>query len=208
MNILRLDTPDLEQIDIARMDARDERPDAVDLQEPASITSGPVRSSEPTAAQYAYLRDLLEKREIPAEVLAVVDSARDLWRIGKLTRYAVSAMIDTLKRYPAKANHPVDLYALDEGVYIGENGQFYAIRTARESQRRYVRRWNEADQEWVKCGVWELRGVRAVTEKEAAEFGHAFGQCVFCGRLLTDPRSVSVGFGPVCADNHDLTWGN
>lgn len=33
------------------------------------------------------------------------------------------------------------------------------------------------------------------------------GACVFCRRTLTDERSLATGYGPVCADNFGLPWG-
>lgn len=44
----------------------------------------------------------------------------------------------------------------------------------------------------------------AQTAKAAA---HLSGQCAFCSRPLTDQRSVDVGYGPTCAANYDLPWG-
>jgi hypothetical protein len=38
--------------------------------------------------------------------------------------------------------------------------------------------------------------------------GRATGQCCYCGRGLTDPRSVTVGYGPICADYYGLPWGD
>jgi hypothetical protein len=34
------------------------------------------------------------------------------------------------------------------------------------------------------------------------------GSCCFCGLTLTDQRSISVGYGPICAGNHGLPWGD
>lgn len=34
------------------------------------------------------------------------------------------------------------------------------------------------------------------------------GQCMFCRRKLTNPQSVVVGYGPICADNFGLPWGD
>jgi hypothetical protein len=48
---------------------------------------------------------------------------------------------------------------------------------------------------------------RKITAEEAAAFGRATGCCVFCARELTDDRSVEVGYGPVCAANNELPWG-
>jgi hypothetical protein len=41
----------------------------------------------------------------------------------------------------------------------------------------------------------------------AAAYGRETGSCCFCSRELTDPRSVSVGYGPICAGHYGLPWG-
>lgn len=41
----------------------------------------------------------------------------------------------------------------------------------------------------------------------AADYGKATGVCSFCARQLTDDRSVSVGYGPICAETYHLPWG-
>ena len=52
-----------------------------------------------------------------------------------------------------------------------------------------------------------LREWAADPAKAASAFGHLTGHCAFCAKELTDPRSVAVGYGPVCADNYGLAWG-
>ena len=42
----------------------------------------------------------------------------------------------------------------------------------------------------------------------AAEHGKLTGKCCFCNTALTDNRSTSVGYGPVCAKNYGLPWGS
>ena len=42
----------------------------------------------------------------------------------------------------------------------------------------------------------------------AASYGHASGNCCFCVRELTDARSLTVGYGPTCAKNYGLPWGD
>jgi hypothetical protein len=67
-----------------------------------------------------------------------------------------------------------------------------------------------ADVEWEYLGKRGLVGMTADTElthAEAAEFGHATGRCVFCSTALEDERSVNAGYGPTCADNRGLPWG-
>lgn len=37
-----------------------------------------------------------------------------------------------------------------------------------------------------------------MTLEQAAAYGHAYGVCCICGALLSDPKSVEQGIGPVC----------
>lgn len=41
----------------------------------------------------------------------------------------------------------------------------------------------------------------------AAAYGHETGNCSFCSKELTDNRSLSVGYGPICAGKFGLPWG-
>lgn len=39
-------------------------------------------------------------------------------------------------------------------------------------------------------------------------FAQEGSQCFFCGRDLDTPESLTVGYGPVCADKNGLPWGD
>jgi hypothetical protein len=52
-----------------------------------------------------------------------------------------------------------------------------------------------------------LTAFAAEPAKVAAAFGHLTGNCCFCAKTLTDERSTSVGYGPVCAEKFGLAWG-
>jgi hypothetical protein len=41
----------------------------------------------------------------------------------------------------------------------------------------------------------------------AKEYAAWCSSCCFCGLELTDPRSVAVSYGPICADHYGLPWG-
>ena len=41
----------------------------------------------------------------------------------------------------------------------------------------------------------------------AADYGRLVGRCAFCGSELTDERSVSVGYGPICAKRRGMPYG-
>lgn len=52
-----------------------------------------------------------------------------------------------------------------------------------------------------------LESLAADPASVAADYGHVTGSCCFCHRRLSDDRSVTVGYGPVCADKFGLPWG-
>jgi hypothetical protein len=52
--------------------------------------------------------------------------------------------------------------------------------------------------------------LQAVSEDPAhaiAKFGKLTGKCACCGLPLSDPRSLAVGYGKVCAERFRLPWG-
>lgn len=52
-----------------------------------------------------------------------------------------------------------------------------------------------------------LKQLEANPAGVAAQHGVATGNCCFCAKELTTKESRSVGYGPVCAENHGLPWG-
>ena len=53
----------------------------------------------------------------------------------------------------------------------------------------------------------KLRAFAADPAGVAAAYGHLHGSCCFCNRALTDERSTTVGYGPICAGHFGLAWG-
>lgn len=66
----------------------------------------------------------------------------------------------------------------------------------------------KAPKERLKDAEDILKRLGANPEKVAAEYGKLTGNCCFCSRTLDDARSTAVGYGPVCAKNFGLKWGN
>lgn len=89
---------------------------------------------------------------------------------------------------PAHGKNAGWLYVKDNGEYAGKisaEGKFYGIRDHRV----------EIEAELVEM---------ARNPAEAAmAHGRETGNCSCCGRLLTDPNSIELGIGPICAGN----WG-
>jgi len=66
---------------------------------------------------------------------------------------------------------------------------------------------NRFDSQTMTAVASALNALAVNPVEVAATYGHETGNCCFCGRELTDPRSVSVGYGPICADHWGLPWG-
>jgi hypothetical protein len=95
-----------------------------------------------------------------------------------------------------RSRNPGALYVTTGGVYLGRitpAGDYVQSREAAGTDPAAV--------------VATLREFAAEPAAVAARYGRATGNCSFCARLLTDSRSTSVGYGPICADHYGLPWG-
>jgi Family of unknown function (DUF6011) len=93
---------------------------------------------------------------------------------------------------PATGKNPGSLYVKRAGEYQGKiarDGTFSAARDAHPGM------------------VEALTAFAEDPARAALAYGQASGSCCFCARELTDPRSVTAGYGPICADRFGLPWG-
>jgi hypothetical protein len=108
----------------------------------------------------------------------------------------------------------------DEGFYKVGTTYFKVQKALHGSGRLYAKelvQLPEKDEsgKLISKGHWEMaRGVvyrlrkeDMLTGEEAAKFGQLYGICVYCWSELTDERSIAVGYGPTCAENRGLPWG-
>ena len=92
-----------------------------------------------------------------------------------------------------------------EGLY-GYNGQVilvYRTHNGRLAGKVHTGRSFRYQQGAVNLAAMGQR----LTAAEAAAWGHAHGNCVACAKDLTDDRSITVGYGPVCAKRYGWPWG-
>ena len=63
--------------------------------------------------------------------------------------------------------------------------------------------------EWsyAKGVIFRLTAETKLTATQAAEIGHRTARCVYCGRELTHPASLTAGYGAICAERQGLPWG-
>lgn len=45
-------------------------------------------------------------------------------------------------------------------------------------------------------------------EEVASHYGKLHSKCIFCMKGLNDPKSLAMGYGPICADTYGLDWGS
>ena len=106
---------------------------------------------------------------------------------------------DYLLRFPSKRK--AQQLAVEDGFYVlGET--IYRVKTSKAG-RPYALKADESGHfEYEPGGIARLSGARAMTLEDAKLFGHRFGSCCMCGRLLSDPESIEAGIGPVCANKY------
>lgn len=116
----------------------------------------------------------------------------------KLKTPKIRLLLDTgekVKVYPAKKGSRNEGMLYVRGLaYYGKidpkSGTFYPSFDSHEAVSRALHTFAEDP-------------VQAATA-----YGLALGECCFCERELSDERSKRVGYGPVCARNFDLPWGD
>lgn len=75
----------------------------------------------------------------------------------------------------------------NDRLYVKANGQYVGKLTRQGTDIR--------DSEIISI----LEDAAENPSKAAALYGRETGECSCCGRELTDPRSISLGIGPICA---------
>ncbi len=90
---------------------------------------------------------------------------------------------------------------MEEGFYSYQDEIYKAVR----SQKGHLYAKRVADNgvlEYAPGIMKELRpGMRLDIDK-AKDFGHRTGRCACCGRTLTNPDSIELGIGPICASRY------
>lgn len=167
----------------------------------------PTKGPGPSEKQAAFIRSLADERGLDP----------DEWVAKAVNKAEASKVIDQLKaieRHHEKNRRP-EAVEPPEGVHFTQ-GVYFKVQVAHHgSGRLYAKRLASGVDDGNKP-TWVYEGRQPfgylsedtlVTAEQAAQFGQLYGVCVFCGRALTDERSIEVGYGPDCADHHGLPWG-
>lgn len=84
------------------------------------------------------------------------------------------------------------------------NGQRYHGRIMRDGALRLAR---DTDEQTVTALCRTLHEFVQNPAQAARIYGHQFNHCCFCGRELVETSSVTLGYGPVCAERWGLPHG-
>lgn len=146
-----------------------------------------------TEKQISFLLKLVAERAPGSDLAKAEDWARNA------TRKAVGEQIDRLLQVQVIKPEPKAPAVVEAGFYLLDGavvkvkqsraGRFYA-----ETLITHTRRF-----EYSPGTVHKLTPEDKLTREMAARFGHQTGICACCGRDLSDPKSVELGIGPVCA---------
>ena len=129
-----------------------------------------------------------ESRKVADVDLAPIRAMFDTAKANGLKKTAYRAEGLILTAAPDTGRNPGALYVTDEQKeYLGKlvGTTFHPMRNAPASV-------GDA-----------LRAIAADPKEAAVRWGRKTGRCSCCGRELTDPTSVAMGIGPICAEK----WG-
>jgi hypothetical protein len=94
----------------------------------------------------------------------------------------------------------------EPGIYFAGD-LYYKVVPNQTETRLYAKVWSNDEWHFAKGAIYALYADQRVTAEQAAAFGRVTSKCVFCSRLLTDERSIEVGYGKICAGHNGLPWG-
>lgn len=141
------------------------------------------------------------KAEVSQDIDTAMDNNRQLRRQIATLKETGRALGDL----PEAKDEPAEF--VTEGMYQAD-GRIYKVLPSRSGNGRHYAKELVGESEtgytfvYAKGAMYRIRPEHRMTAEQAAEWGRLTGTCVCCGALLTDPKSVRDGIGPVCAKKH------
>lgn len=162
--------------------------------------------------QAPWIGTLLERAENTSEpVVANVGSMEGLVKIfkraaehikyPKIVLTLASGFPVMLKLAGPRAKTPGSVYVTNGGQFGSPDNRWYG-RVSPQGE------WEQGSPVPELADVGKLlEAMSSDPAGTAAAYGHLTGNCCFCRRKLEDERSVSVGYGRICAGHYGLPWG-
>lgn len=176
------------------------------------------------------MMDFLTKAPAPVDVIRAEDQIKDLadwlatqtWstfaqslasfyaRKGYLSEKQIAAGLKMKAKCDAKAKTaaaaaPATEVVTEPGMYqVGET--IYKVQKS-QAGRLYAKVLEHGHFEYAPGVIKVLTPAHKMTADQAAAYGKIHGNCVRCGKDLTDERSLTVGYGSTCAAREGWPWG-
>ena len=138
-----------------------------------------------TIKQVSFINNLREERGV-----------KDAVDFSTLTSKEASDLISQLLAMPTAGG------VEDEGMYR-KGDDIFRVQRSLESGNLYAKKLDIVEMKFIftSGAIRTLKSSDKMTLEEAKAFGVETGFCCVCAKFLTDPKSVAVGIGPVCAKN-------
>lgn len=85
------------------------------------------------------------------------------------------------------------------GIYRRPDGHIYRIRFSQDYRGIYSQHLVGEKWEYEPCAISTLDATMLLSLDDARLISRELGQCVACGRMLSDTASLAAGIGPSCA---------
>lgn len=148
-----------------------------------------------TEKQIRFMSSLLNRKKLSERLTQLVEAAIRVGKTGYLRRSQASEFIDAMLKAddkPRKASTaPEGMHMLDGVVYKVQRSQrgFLYAKELNPSWKKFT---------YAAGAVAKLSAETLMSEEDAAQYGHRYGICACCGRILTNAESIDAGIGPVC----------
>jgi hypothetical protein len=164
------------------------------------MTATATRTARPASEkQVAFIERLRDEKALEVETL----ESLDLDMLEGLSTRTASSWIDYLMAQPRKASARANAVT-EPGMYQDAAGNVFKVQRARTSGNLYAKSLVGSVEagfgfEYAAGAIRNLTSDMRMTLEQASAFGRETGTCCNCGALLTDPKSVAAGIGPICA---------
>jgi len=156
-----------------------------------------------SAKQIAALEKMKARDEAPTEdlfllpILTLMQKAKQHLQYPKIRLRDASGAKVVLSMAGDRSRNPGTINITDGGPF-GENIWYGSITL--DGQFKGSRMASDEVKSLLKALAKDPSAVTAIQ-------GRQIGSCCYCGKELTDARSLEAGYGPTCADHFGLDWG-
>jgi Family of unknown function (DUF6011) len=156
------------------------------------------------ATAYATEKQIAFATFLATERLEGEERWNAITKIATYDRQEISLYIDSLLAMPRPTSTEHSPLTGPESVGMYRVGSvFYKVQLS-QAGRLYAKEVVASPTgvrfEYAPGAIRSITPDHRITMDQAKEFGMQYGACCWCGRTLTDDKSIAAGIGPVCAN--------